>query len=279
MDIEIRHTACMAHYELMSTRELRDAFLIDGLFEPDIIKMYHVDLDRLVFGTAVPVAGSITLGSNKDVLGTEYFTERREMGVFNIGSDGIVTVDGEEFSLRNRDTLYIGRGHKDIVFDSVHRDSPAKFYMASYPAHSDYPNAKIALGEYEPLRWGETRTCNKRTLNACINMNTSQACQLTMGCTVLEEGSNWNTFPSHLHPRRSEAYLYFDMPEDALVFHIMGKPDETRHIVVRNEQVVLAPSWSIHPGVGTQAYSFLWAMGGEDRDILTVLPIDNDRLF
>jgi len=278
MRIEHRYVADRKRYKTMETRELRESFLIQGLFAPDEARLYYVDLDRLILGSVVPAMKPIQMETDKALLLADFFVQRRELGVFNIGAEGAVVVDGRMFILANKETLYIGRGHKEIVFESKDGRSPAKFYLASYPAHADYPIAKVSLKDHEPLRWGDVVHCNKRTLYPCINPKIMPSCQLTMGCTMLDEGSNWNTFPSHLHGTRSEAYLYFDMAEDARVFHFIGEPEETRHIIVRNEEVVLNPSWSVHPGVGTQSYSFLWVMGGEDQEILSVNAVPTSGL-
>jgi 4-deoxy-L-threo-5-hexosulose-uronate ketol-isomerase len=278
MRIEVRYVADRERYKSMSTRELRESFLIQNFFEADLSKLYYVDLDRLVLGSVVPVTKPLRLETDKNALANEYFAQRRELGVFNIGGEGSVVVDDQDYALANKETLYIGRGHKEIVFRSQDGRSPAKFYLASYPAHASYPVAKVSLRDHEPLRWGDVAHCNKRTLYPCINPKTMTSCQLTMGCTILDEGSNWNTFPSHLHRTRSEAYLYFDLPEDARVFHVFGTPEETRHLVVKNEEVALNPSWSVHPGVGTQSYSFLWVMGGEDQEILSVNAVPTSDL-
>jgi len=278
MRIETRYVADRDHYKAMTTRELRASFLVQGLFVPDEARLYFVDLDRLVLGSIVPATKPIRLESDEELLSSAFFTQRRELGVFNIGAEGTVSVDGRGYALANKETLYIGRGHEEIVFESKKTGLPAKFYLASYPAHASYPVAKVSLGDHEPLRWGDAAHCNKRTLHPCINPKIMPSCQVTMGCTVLDEGSCWNTFPSHLHKTRSEAYLFFDMAEDARVFHFIGEPDETRHIIVKNEEVVLSPSWSVHPGAGTQAYSFLWAMGGEDQEILRVSAVPTSDL-
>jgi 4-deoxy-L-threo-5-hexosulose-uronate ketol-isomerase len=198
-------------------------------------------------------------------MASEYFAERREVGVINIGGEGVVTVDAKRYDVRHADALYIGRGARQIVFSSATPTTPAQFYFVSYPAHAPYPTRHVPFESAQSVRLGSQRDANLRTINKLIHPGAFTTCQLVMGLTRLEEGSVWNTMPPHTHQRRSEVYMYFDLPSTALVFHFMGAPGETRHIVVRNGQAVLSPSWSIHTGVATQAYSFIWAMGGENQ--------------
>lgn len=276
--IPVRHVADSVRYRSQSTQELRDSFLFTGLFTPGAVQLHFVDYDRLVLGGAVPTACALEMPVDSSLLAAEFFTQRRELGVFNVGGAGLIRVDGTEYPLGNRECLYIGQGHPDILFESAAAENAARFFLASYPAHTSFPIRKITPGEYEPLRWGDERNCNKRVLHQLLNPNTAQTCQLTMGCTELEPGCNWNTFPCHLHSRRCEAYLYFDMASDARVFHFLGAPEETRHIVIANEEAVYSPFWSIHSGVGTRRYSFVWAMGGENRDILNVDPVPIEEI-
>lgn len=251
-------------YPRMTTEELRAAFLVEELFEPGRVDLVYVDLDRTVIGSAVPLDESLTLPTDPD-LRADYFTERRELGILNIGGAGLVAVDGQEFELSNRDALYVGRGSRDISFTSFDAAAPANFYLLSYPAHTAYPNAKIELQSIEPTVLGSSETANHRKVARLIHLEGARSCQLVMGVTTLSTGSVWNTMPPHTHMRRSEVYLYFNLkPADGVV-HLMGPAHETRHIVVADKQVVISPGWSIHAGVGTAGYSFCWGMGGENQ--------------
>ncbi len=252
-------------FRTMTTEELRKSYLIDTLFAPDDVPMTYSDIDRSITGSAVPVKKRLGLLATKKEMAAEYFCERREVGVINIGGHGTITVDGKEYAMALKDVLYIGRGAKEIVFSSKSHESPAKFYFVSYPAHKEYPTIHATLAEAEHAYLGSQKDANKRTLHRMIHAKGIQSCQLVMGLTELEEGSVWNTMPSHTHQRRSEVYMYFNIASDALVVHMMGQPDETRHIVIRDGQAALNPSWSIHSGVGTRNYSFIWAMGGENQ--------------
>jgi 4-deoxy-L-threo-5-hexosulose-uronate ketol-isomerase len=263
--MDVRCSTDPKGFQTMTTKELRKAYLIDNLFLPDDVPMTYSDIDRSITGSAVPVKKTLKLLATKKEMAAEYFCERREVGVINIGGDGMVTVDGKEFAMAPKDVLYIGRGAKEILFTSKQATIPAKFYFVSYPAHKEYPTTHASLAEAEHAYLGSQKDANKRTLNRMIHAKGIQSCQLVMGLTELEEGSVWNTMPSHTHQRRSEVYLYFNIAPDALVVHLMGQPDETRHIIMHNEQAVLNPSWSIHSGGGTRNYSFIWAMGGENQ--------------
>jgi 4-deoxy-L-threo-5-hexosulose-uronate ketol-isomerase len=249
----------------MTTEELRKAYLIDNLFMPDEVPMTYSDIDRSITGSAVPVKVKLKLLATKKEMAAEYFCERREVGVINIGGNGAITVDGKEFAMALKDVLYIGRGAKEVTFASKSLETPAKFYFVSYPAHKEYPTTHATLADAEHAYLGNQKDANKRTLNRMIHAKGIQSCQLVMGLTELEEGSVWNTMPSHTHQRRSEVYMYFNVAPDAVVVHLMGQPTETRHIIMRNGQAVLNPSWSIHSGGGTRNYSFIWAMGGENQ--------------
>jgi 4-deoxy-L-threo-5-hexosulose-uronate ketol-isomerase len=248
----------------MTTEELRNCFLLQTLFSPGEINLAYCDADRAVVGGAVPTAKPLTLGTD-DALRSAYFTERRELGVLNIGARGVITVDGTRYELNNLDCLYISRGSRDIRLESSDAGSPAQFYLLSYPAHAAFPTTLAQRAEVEPLRLGTEATCNKRALYKYIHPGGIKSCQLVMGFTQMEPGSAWNTMPPHTHLRRSEVYLYFNVPPEARVFHLMGEPTETRHLVVADKQAVLSPSWSIHSGVGTTNYSFCWGMGGENQ--------------
>jgi 4-deoxy-L-threo-5-hexosulose-uronate ketol-isomerase len=263
--MDVRFSTDPQALKTMTTEQLRSLFLITTLFEPDAMPMVYSDIDRSITGSAVPVRGPLTLLSSKKEMAAEYFTERREVGVINIGGAGRIIVDGVSFALTKHDALYIGRGSKEVIFHSAAADDPASFYFVSYPAHTAYPTTLIKEADAEHVALGSVNDANKRTINKYILPSLVKSCQLVMGLTTLEPGSVWNTMPVHTHQRRSEVYMYFNLPENAVVFHLMGEPTETKHIVLRNRQAVLSPSWSIHSGVATQCYSFIWAMGGENQ--------------
>jgi 4-deoxy-L-threo-5-hexosulose-uronate ketol-isomerase len=275
--MKIRSTADPVRFERMSTEEVRQSFLIDTLFPADGIAMVYCDLDRAIVGSAVPATRPLSLGSAPE-LRAEAFCERRELGVLNIGGPGTVTVDGAEHQLAGRDGLYIGRGSEAITFASDSARTPARYYLLSFPAHAAHPTVRIRQSEAEAVRLGSSEAANQRTLYKLIHPGGARSCQLVMGFTVLEPGSVWNTMPPHTHERRMEVYLYFDMPADARVFHFMGRPEATRHLVVADGQAVLSPSWSIHCGAGTAAYSFCWGMGGENQAFDDMDPLTLDQL-
>ena len=273
--MEIRTYSSPRDVKTYDTTRLREEFLIDDLFQADEIKLVYSYIDRIITGSAVPVNKELKLTAG-DELRAEYFLERREMGVINIGGKGIITIDGKDYTLEYKDGMYIGRGAKDIIFKSVSAGEPAKFYLNSTPAHCTYPTVLIKLnGEpsdgvvivkpQNKVELGTLEESNHRTINKYILPGQVESCQLVMGMTKLEPGSVWNTMPCHTHDRRMEVYLYFDMGPDDLVFHYMGEPTETRHIILRNEQAVISPSWSIHSGSGTRAYTFIWGMAGENQ--------------
>jgi 4-deoxy-L-threo-5-hexosulose-uronate ketol-isomerase len=264
-------------YVRMTTQELRECFLADGLSNPGEIRLNYVDLDRAVVGMASPVGGPLTLTSSPE-LRAEYFTERRELGALNIGGPGVVHVGDASYELDNLDLIYVGRGNKDVRFESKQTDSPAVFYILSYPAHAVYPVTVVRKADAQPTEIGAAATSNRRTIYKYIHAGGAKSCQLVMGVTHLQEGSTWNTMPAHTHMRRSELYLYFDVAENARVFHLMGPPEETRHIVVANREVVISPGWSIHAGVGTQAYKFCWGMGGENQDYADMDPVSVQKM-
>ena len=262
--MEIRQPVSKKDYVNYNTRRLREEFLIEDIFAPDEIKLVYSHFDRIITGGAMPVKGELKLAAG-DELRAEYFLERREAGIINIGGGGKVIVDGVSYEMSKYDCLYLGRGAKDITFISDDTRSPAKFYFNSCPAHKHYDNAHMPNAKATPVKLGSKKECNERTIYKYIHGGGIPSCQLVMGLTILEEGSVWNTMPTHTHERRMEVYLYFDMKEDANVFHLMGDPEETRHIVMRNEQVVISPSWSIHSGCGTSNYTFIWGMCGENQ--------------
>jgi 4-deoxy-L-threo-5-hexosulose-uronate ketol-isomerase len=252
-------------YPTMTTSQIRETFLIDALYKPGALNLAYVDLDRAVVGMAAPTESRIALPTD-DALRSQYFTERRELGVLNIGGGGIIHADGTSHPLENLDCLYVGRGTKEIAFESNDPHSPAIFYLLSYAAHSTYHSTLIRKNEVEPVELGAAETCNRRTIYKYIHLNGARSCQLVMGVTHLHPGSAWNTMPAHTHMRRSEIYMYFNLGKDSRVFHFMGPAEETRHIVMKDHEAVVSPGWSIHAGVGTQAYSFCWGMGGENQD-------------
>ena len=276
--MQVRYSADPVRFSRMTTQEVRDEFLIDTLFQPDSIEMIYSDIDRAITGSVVPAKKTLSLSAS-DELRADFFCQRRELGVLNIGQAGTVTVDGTDYAMANKDGLYIGRGSKDISFSSDNSKDPAKFYLLSYPAHADYPTKHIKMSEAEPVELGTIEASNKRTIYKLIHPAGAKSCQLVMGFTELAPGCVWNTMPPHTHERRMEVYMYFDIADDTRVFHLMGKPDETRHIVVADGQAVISPSWSIHSGVGTGSYTFCWGMGGENQafDDMDNLTIDKLR--
>jgi 4-deoxy-L-threo-5-hexosulose-uronate ketol-isomerase len=251
-------------YGLMNTEELRETFLLEDMFIPGEIEFAYVDLDRTVIGGAVPTDKALKLETDPD-LRADYFLERRELGILNVGGLGSVAVDGKTFELGKLDCLYIGRGSKDVIFSSADAEKPANFYLLSYPAHAEYPTAMVKFADLKGLELGGLETCNKRTIYKAIYKEGIKSCQLVMGFTLLATGSNWNTMPPHTHMRRSEVYFYFDVDPAHRVLHLMGPPDATSHLVVADKEAVVSPGWSIHAGVGTKSYGFCWGMGGENQ--------------
>ena len=258
-------------YPTMTTGEIRETFLIDALYEPGALRLAYVDLDRAVVGMAAPLGSPIALPADA-ALRAKYFTERRELGALNIAGSGLIHVDGKSHALENLDCLYIGRGAREIIFESTDPNSPAVFYLLSYPAHASYPTALVRKDEANAIELGNVETCNHRTVCRYIYLDGAKSCQLVMGVTHLHPGSAWNTMPAHTHMRRSELYMYFNLGEEARVFHLMGPAEETRHIVMKDREVVVSPGWSIHAGMGTRAYSFCWGMGGENQDYADMDP-------
>ena len=252
-------------YGLMNTEELRETFLLEDYFQPGEIEFAYVDLDRTVIGCAVPVSEVLSLETEPE-LRAEYFLERRELGVLNVGGAGSIVVDGTEYELSKLDCLYVGRGSRSVTFHSKNGTDPAYFYLLSYPAHAVYPTAMVKFADIEPVALGAMETCNKRKIYKAIHRDGIKSCQLVMGFTMLEQGSNWNTMPAHTHMRRSEVYFYFDVDPSHRVLHLMGPPDATSHLVMKDKEVVVSPGWSIHAGVGTKNYAFCWGMGGENQD-------------
>jgi 4-deoxy-L-threo-5-hexosulose-uronate ketol-isomerase len=251
-------------FRTMTTEELRATFLLSELFQPGQIDLTYADLDRAVIGSAVPTKEPLRLPTD-DALKAKYFTERRELGVLNIGGAGKVTVNGKAYEIPRLDALYVGRGNEEVVFSSADAAHPAEFYLLSYPAHMEYPTQLIRSAEQQQTKLGSAATANERVITRIIHLEGTRSCQLVMGFTHLATGSVWNTLPAHTHARRSEIYFYFDVEPDQRVIHLMGPAKETRDIVVANKQVVVSPGWSIHAGVGTKNYTFCWGMGGENQ--------------
>lgn len=261
--MEIRYSADQVRFQRMTTDEIRQNFLVD-LFKEGAIELVYSEIDRAIIGSAVPKMEKLALVASKE-LASKYFCERRELGILNTGSKGTVTVDGKKFTMENRDGLYVGLGSKTIEFESENGENPACFYLLSYPAHKAYPTAHAKKADATVTELGSDESCNKRKIYKYIHPEGIQSAQLVMGFTEMEKGNVWNTMPPHTHERRMEVYLYFDIPENNIVFHFMGKPQETRHMVMRNRQAVISPSWSIHSGAGTSNYTFIWGMGGENQ--------------
>jgi 4-deoxy-L-threo-5-hexosulose-uronate ketol-isomerase len=249
----------------MNTSELREQFLVDQLMVKGEIKFTYSHYDRVIVGGAVPLVGKLSL-ENFPMLRAEYFLERREMGVINVGGNGKIEVDGKTYDVNKKDCLYIGKGSKNIIFSSDKAGEPALFYILSTPAHKEYDTKLMKESDATPVTMGAAETSNHRTIYKYIFADGLQSCQLVMGLTILNTGSVWNTMPAHVHDRRMEAYFYFDLADDQTIFHFMGEPQETRHITIHNNEAVISPPWSIHSGCGTSNYSFIWGMGGENQD-------------
>ena len=273
--MEIRYSRDPQSFVRMNTAEIRDEFLVADLFVPDEIKLTYSNVDRMIVGSAVPTNQPLSLEAGAE-LRAEYFAERREIGIFNIGAQGSITVDGQEYEMAHQDVLYIGRGSRGITFSSADASHPARFYIISLPAHREYPTTHVAQAQANRVDLGSQEASNTRTIFQYIHEGGVPSCQLVMGFTELAPGNVWNTMSAHTHARRSEVYMYFGLAGDNVVFHLMGDPQETRHIVVRDGQAVISPSWSIHAGAGTSNYSFVWAMGGENQafDDMDHAPMD-----
>jgi 4-deoxy-L-threo-5-hexosulose-uronate ketol-isomerase len=264
--MDIRQPVHSEHAKTLDTAGLRRHFLVEDLFVPDQATLTYSQIDRIIVGGIHPVNQTVRfapeLGKHT---GTDFFLQRRELGLINIGGGALVEADGVRYEVGPREALYIGQGAKDLSLSSLDSGHPAKLYFNCAPAHCHYPNKKVTLAEASPETLGSPATSNRRTIYKFLVPDVLPTCQLLMGMTQLEPGSLWNTMPCHQHDRRMEVYFYFDMNADAVVFHMLGQPTETRHLVVRNEQAVISPSWSIHSGVGTQAYTFIWGMVGENQ--------------
>lgn len=264
--MDIRQSIHSDHAKTLDTAGLRKEFLVETIFTADRYTMTYSHIDRIIVGGVMPVTQTVSVGGEVGKqLGVSYFLERRELGVINIGGPGTITVDGTCYEIGHRDALYVGKGAKEVVFASVDAAKPARFYYNCAPAHTTYPTKRVTPTDVAPVVLGEDVTSNRRTINKYFVPDVLETCQLSMGLTELAPGNLWNTMPCHTHERRMEVYFYFGLEENSCVFHMMGQPQETRHIVVQNEQAVISPSWSIHSGVGTRAYTFIWGMVGENQ--------------
>jgi len=248
----------------LDTDALRATFLLDDLFTPGEVRLVYTDLDRAVVGSAIPTSQPLELGTD-DALKADYFCQRRELGILNLGEAGSVVVDGTTYQVGQHDCLYVGRGSREIRFASEAAATPAVFYLVSYPAHTAHPTKKATRADANRVEMGSRDEANERTIYQYVHENGIQSCQLVLGFTEFKTGSIWNTMPCHTHDRRSEVYCYFDVPAAHRVLHMMGQPQQTRPLWVADRQVVLSPPWSIHCGAGTASYRFVWAMGGENQ--------------
>ena len=275
--MDIRYSCNQRDFKRYTTEETRKEFLIENLYVPNEVVAVYSHVDRMVTLGCMPTTETVSIDKGIDIwhnFGTQYFLERREIGIFNIGGAGSIQADGVKYELGYKDCLYITQGTKEVLFASDDAAAPAKFYMVSAPAHRAYETKLIKIADAAKKPLGAMETSNKRVINQFIHPDVLPTCQLSMGMTVLEPGSVWNTMPAHTHERRMEVYMYFEVPENNVVFHMMGEGNETRHIVMQNEQAVISPSWSIHAGAGTSNYTFIWAMGGENQafDDMDVIP-------
>lgn len=261
--MEVRYHNSASETAAMTTEELRAAFLVQQVMLPDQVKLLYTHYDRVIIGGVMPVNKTIALPTY-DALKANFFLERREIGIINIGGDGEVIVNGNAYPLRKLDCLYVGKGNEKLQFKSAKKKEPAKFYLLSAPAHAAYKVQLLKKEKASPVEMGAAATANQRTIYKYIHADGLKSCQIVMGLTILKEGNVWNTMPAHVHDRRMEAYLYFDLPENQKVIHLMGEPSETRHLVVSNEQAIISPPWSIHSGCGTSSYGFIWGMAGEN---------------
>ncbi|MBV4412959.1 5-dehydro-4-deoxy-D-glucuronate isomerase [Enterobacteriaceae bacterium YMB-R22] len=264
--MDVRQSIHSDHARTLDTTGLRREFLIERIFSENDYTMTYSHIDRIIVGGVMPVTKSVSVGNEVGKqLGVSYFLERRELSVINIGGPGIIRVDGKVYEMQHRDGLYVGKGAREVVFESTDTANPARYYYNSAPAHTTFPTRRVTPADVSPQTLGDDVTSNRRTINKYFIPDVLETCQLSMGLTELAPGNLWNTMPCHTHERRMEVYFYFAMDEDSCVFHMMGQPQETRHLVVRNEQAVISPSWSIHSGVGTRAYTFIWGMVGENQ--------------
>jgi len=269
--MEIRFQNSPKETSTMNTQQLRENFLLQDLMQPGKIKLVYSHFDRMIIGGVVPATAAIEL-PNEGELKASFFLERRETGIINVGGKGTVTADGVAYEIDKLECVYLGKGTKDVSFSSNAAETPAQFYLLSVPAHQSYPNKMMTKAEASPVNLGDISTSNKRTIYKYIHNDGIQSCQLVMGLTVLEEGSVWNSVPPHTHTRRMEAYFYFDLDATQRVMHFMGEPQETRHLVMANNEAVISAPWSMHFGVGTANYGFIWGMAGENKEFTDMDP-------
>jgi len=263
--MEMRYPSHPEKVKTFTTDQLREEFLIPELFTADTVKMVYSHIDRMIIGGALPQHQALDLTASPQEIGAGFFLERRELGIVNVGGEGTVKADGQTYPMTKLDGLYVGMGTREVIFHSQNPDQPARFYFVSAPAHHTYPTSHIPISTALPAKMGDIGSSNQRTIYKYIHADGVKSCQLVLGVTLLEPNNMWNTMPAHTHARRMEVYFYFDLKGDSVVFHLMGKPDETRHLVIRNEQAAISPSWSIHAGMGTGNYAFIWAMAGENQ--------------
>jgi len=275
--VRLIRTADEQSYRYLTSEELRRRFLVADLFQTGKVELVYTDVDRAIVGGAVPVDTPLGLEGGRE-MACSYFCERREVGIINLGAAGTVAVDGSEYRLARQECLYVSRGTRDIRFASDSVKTPACFYLVSYPAHTEYPTTHAGLEQANRIELGSRKDANHRTIRQYIHLKGIRSCQLVMGFTELHEGNVWNTFPPHTHDRRTEVYCYFDLPPQGCVLHLLGTPDETRHLVLHDKQVVLSPAWSVHSGVGTCSYRFVWAMGGENQVFEDMDAVDLNQL-
>jgi 4-deoxy-L-threo-5-hexosulose-uronate ketol-isomerase len=275
--MQIRYSPHPNDYQTLCTDGLREKFLIETLFAPGKVELVYTDADRAVVGSAVPANSPLKLTADAEFRAA-FFCERRELGILNIGGNGAIEVDGKKFAMAKLDCLYVGRGSKEISFTSSDAANPAAYYLLSYPAHAAYPTTHAQMKDATPVELGTPADANRRTIYKYIHADGIKSCQLVMGFTILQEGAVWNTMPPHTHTRRSEIYMYFDLDPKRRVMHFMGTPQQTRHLVVADRQAVISPSWSIHCGCGTGAYTFCWGMGGENQTFDDMDPAPTTQL-
>ena len=269
--MEIRFQNSPKETATMSTKELRENFLVQELMQADVIKLVYSHYDRVIIGGATPVNKKLEL-PNEPELKANFFLERREIGIINVGGKGTVEADGSKYEIEKLEAVYLGKGTKEVSFTSADANDPASFFLISTPAHHTYPNASCSKAQAAPVNLGDISTSNKRTIYKYIHNDGLQSCQLVMGLTMLEPGSVWNSVPPHTHTRRMEVYFYFDVAEAHRVFHIMGEPQETRHLIMANQEAVISAPWSMHFGTGTSNYGFIWAMAGENKEFTDMDP-------
>lgn len=276
--MKIQHSPHVEDFKKMTTPELRDTFMLEDLFQPGKCELVYWEVDRTIVGAAIPLESPLKLEATRELLGADFFCERREVGIINLGGAGSITTDGTKWDLEKCDTLYVSRGTKEVVMESADASTPASFYIISYPAHADYPTALATTEDANKVELGSPDTANERVIYQQIHEGGIQSCQLVMGYTVLAKGSVWNTFPPHTHVRRTEVYNYFDLADENIVMHFMGPGDASRNLVTRNFQPVLSPAWSMHCGAGSSNYKFVWAMGGENQEFTDMDAIPMNEL-